>query len=902
MNLATWWKRRLRSLFRRDDVESDLSDEIRLHLDMETEDLVRQGLTEPAARREARARLGGIEKTKEDCRDARGTRLLENLLRDLRYGIRGLARTPGFTAVAILSLALGTGANTAIFRLLDAVRLRSLPVADPRQLVEVDIAGGADGFNHQDGAQLTYPMWEQLRDHQQVFAGVLAWSAVELNLGRPPNQEYVRAAYVSGGAFDTLGISAHRGHLLTPADDTPGCVGRIVISHSFWQRRFAGRDSAVGSELILEGRPVTVIGVTPPGFFGIEVGQTADLMAPICMLGSQPKDLLTARDEFWIWAFARLRLGWSAQRAASYLQTASAGWIQAVAPTGHSAAQIERFNRFRFTATSRPNGISPLRDAYETSLWLLFGITGLVFAMACVNLANLTLARTLSRGKEIATRLAIGASRGRIVFQLFVETLMLAVASTAIGAFLAGFLARALLASAPRQTGAIQLELGLDWRLLAFVFGLAFGTCLLVGLATACYATRPRAVSPAGTSTRGATAGHRHFSFQRLLVAAQVSISLVLVVSSLLLLTSFRNLLTLDAGFRQSGIMFSYLDLTQSGLPSGAVPELKLRLLATIRSIPGVAEASTSSILPLNDHATTLVVPDPNTGEGTLPRFAWVSPQYFATMEIPLLAGRDFNDFDSPSAPRVAIVNARFVERYFAGKNPLGRSFRTLQEPGYPETIYEVVGVVGNTRYSNLREALLPIAYFPDAQEPTGRTGKFLLVASRTSLTQAQLGDRMSQALKTVNRGIANLGTLNFRQRVVESLSRERLLAWLAGFFGVLALLLVAIGLFGVVSYMMSARRREIGIRLALGADAGSVLRMVLRQTLGLTLIGCAIGVLAGLAVTQVARGILFEVAPGDPEVFGISVAVLSLVALAAAYLPGRAAARTNPVESLRAE
>ncbi len=893
-----WWRRRKHE-------SEELDEELRAHLAIEARERSAQGTSPEEAWLAARRLFGNQTRIAEETRDVWRIVWLEELWQDVRYGVRTLWHNPGFTAVAILSLALGTGANTAIFQLLDAVRLRPLPVADPQRLVEIDIAGNRDGFgNRQNGAQLSYPMWEQIREHQQVFAGVLAWSPADLNIGRPLNQERIPAAYVSGGAFDILGISAHRGRLLTPADDVPGCIGRIVISHNFWQRHFNADDNAIGSELTLGGRPVAVIGVTPPGFFGMEVGQPVDLMAPFCTIGTEPSGRLNATQEFWIWSFARLQAGWTPERAAIYLQTASAAWLQAIAPTGYSSTLLERYNRFRLTATARPNGISRLRAAYETSLWLLFGITGLVLAMACANLANLTLARTLSRGQEIATRLAIGASRRRIVFQLFVESLILAVASAAVGVLLAGFLSRALLAFARRQNDTFQVDLAFDWRILAFVGALAFVTCLFFGLATAWYATRPHAVSLAGTSTRGTTsgthAGRHRFSFQRMLIAAQVSISLVLVVSSLMLLTSFRNLLTLDAGFRQSGILFSSLDLTHTGLPSGAVPELKRQLLATIRSIPGVAETSTSTILPLNDNSTTLVVLDPDTGKDTYPRMAWVSPKYFATMEVPLLSGRDFNEFDSSHAQPVAIVNALFVERYFAGKSPLGRSFRTLAEPGFPETVYQVVGVAANTRYSNLRQALLPIAYFPDAQEPSGRTRKFLLV--QTSLTATQLADRMSQVLKTVNSGIVHLGTRDFRERVIESLSRERLLAWLAGFFGALALLLVAIGLFGVVSYMMSARRREIGIRMALGADAGSVVRMVLGQTLRPTLMGCAIGVLAGLAVTQVARGVLFEVAPGDPTVFGISVAVLSLVALAAAYLPSRAAARTNPVETLHAE
>lgn len=902
--------KRVLDLFRNSRRERELNEEIEGHFAMHVDDCLRAGMPRAEAMRQARLKFGSIDAAKEEYRETAGIRLLENLLRDVRYGIRGLARTPGFTTVAILSLALGTGANTAIFQLLDAVRLRPLPVADPHQLVEIDIAGGADGFNHLNGAPLTYPMWEQIRDHQQVFAGVLAWSPTDFNIGRPPGQERIHAAYVSGGAFDVLGVSAHRGRLLASADDTPPCAGEAVISHSFWQRRFAGDDKAIGSRLTLAGAPVTVIGVTAPGFSGMEVGQPADVMVPACMMASDPASRLTARDEFSMWAFARLPPGWSAQRATSYLQAASAGWLPAVAPTDWSPNQIERFKSFRLSATARPNGISRLRGAYETSLWLLFGITGLVLAMACANQANLTLARTLSRGREIATRLAIGASRGRIVFQLFVESLILAAASTAIGALMARFLSRALLAFAPRQIGAIDLDLAFDWRMLAFVCALAFVTCMIAGLATAWYATGPRAVSLAGTSTRGTTSGthagyHRfssQFSFQRLLIAAQVSISVVLVVSSLLLLTSFRNLLTLDAGFRQTGVMFSYLGMPQTGLPSGTMPEVRRQLLSAIRSIPGVVEASTSTVLPLNERGTTLVVPDPHTGEATHPRVAWVSPQYFATMGIPLLAGRDFNEFDRADGLSVAIVNARFAARYFAGESPLGRTFRTLAEPGFPERIYEVVGVAADTKYYNLREALLPIAYFPDAQVPSGQFQAGLLIVSRTSLAEAVLADRVSKAVKTVNGSIINLGTRSFRQMVVEGLSRDRLLAWLAGFFGFLALLLVAVGLFGVVSYMMSTRRREIGIRMALGADAGSVLRMVLGQTLRLTLIGCAIGVFGGLAVTRVARGILFEVGPADPAVLGTSVAVLSLVALAAAYLPSRAAARTNPVETLHAE
>jgi predicted permease len=559
---------------------------------------------------------------------------------------------------------------------------------------------------------------------------------------------------------------------------------------------------------------------------------------------------------------------------------------------------MKLWNSFRMTATPRPNGTSRLRNDYTSSLWLLLGVTTLVLVMACANLANLTLARTLARCQEVATRLAIGASRYQVIAQLFTESMILAVAGTIAGAFLAGTLSKALVRFLNAQGITAELEVGMNWTVLVALGVTALIGCLFFGLTTALYATREKSIARLILGSRGTTGSSHRISFQGLLVAGQVGVSLVLVVSALLFLQSFQNLVTMDAGFVQEGIVYAYFNFPPDPTRPAGASRLDTETLEAVRRIPGIQSAATSTHLPLNGGRTTLGVPDPVTGRESFAYFTWISPGYFDTMEIPILAGRDFTTRDSADAPEVMLVNEKFARNYFGEEYPVGQTVRSLEEPGFPETVYQIVGLVANTRYGDLRDGIAPIAYLPYAQEPSNRIRA--AIVTRSGLPAASVRKAVEDAVSNVHPGATVSATADLREQVLLGLSRERLLAWLGGFFGFLALTLVAVGLYGVVSYMVSNRRREIGIRMTLGANRRTVVMMILAETTWMMVLGCATGVGLALAILRLARRLLFGIGPTDPNVIGAGIGILLAVALAASYLPARASARTNPVETLR--
>src|SRR5215813_2603960 len=459
---------RLRSLFRRAQVERELDEELRYHIGRQTEELIAKGMTEEEARYAAQRALGGIEQRKEECRDMRRVNLIENTLQDLRYAGRTLRRSPVFTVVAILSLALGIGANAAIFQLLNAVRLRSLPVADPQELAEAQIAGGNGGYGIQNGvnSELTYALWERIRQRQEAFSGIFAWGNADSSIGRGTETRRVRNLWVSGDLFPVLGVRPIRGRLFTAADDRRGCgsAAGAVISYEFWQSYFGGEDSAIGKTLIIREQPLTVIGVTPPEFYGLEVGKSFDVAFPICTRAGA----LDKLDFFWLVVMGRLKPGWTLAKASAQLNTISPGVFEATAPPGYSASTSERYRNFRLTALPAGRGVSRLRTNYGTSLWLLLGITGLVLLIACANLANLMLALANARDREIAVRVALGASRGRLIRQTLCESLLLAGSGAALGAGLARLMSRSLISFLTTEGNPLRLDLSSDWRGLAF--------------------------------------------------------------------------------------------------------------------------------------------------------------------------------------------------------------------------------------------------------------------------------------------------------------------------------------------------------------------------------------------------------------------------------------------------
>ena len=901
---------RLRSLFLRSRVEDELDAEFRYHLHRQTETFIERGLSPEEARTAARRAMGGIDQRKEECRDARRVSWIENVGGDLRHAARALRRSPGFTCVAILSLSLGIGANTAIFQLLDAIRLRSLPIANPQELAEVSPAGGHSGMGLTNGfaSEMTNPLWEQVRDRQEAFSGVFAWGATGFLMGRGADTRNVGGLWVSGEFFSVLRVPPFKGRLIAAEDDHRGCgPGRAVISYAFWQGHFGGIDSAIGSTLTIFGKPIDVIGVTPPEFFGLEIGKQFDVALPICSAATWGNSL-DQRHVWWLTVMGRLKPGWTLVRASEHLRAISPSVFEATEPLGSQASTRAIYRKFQLTAQPAGSGVSRLRGMYERSLWLLLGITGLVLLIACANLANLMLARAAAHEREIAIRVAIGASRARVAMQLLSESVLLAALGGVLGASVAAFLSRAVIAFLATGGDDLHLDVGLDWRILAFTAGIALLTCIAFGLAPAVKASlvEPGAVVKSGG--RGTTMGRERFMFRRVLVAGQVSVSLILLVVALLFVRSFRNLITLDTGFRRSGIVLGlFADL--SGPPAAgdrraAVLAAQATLLDGIRSLPRIEAAAVSTQFPLNGSSWTqgVRVPGGNDSDGEQrgsSKFTYISGGYFKTFEIPMLAGRDVDDFDTSGGRKVVIVSESFVRRFFGKTNALGRVVRTVAEPNYPEALYEVVGVVGDTKYADLRDEIPPIAYVPIAQHPNLQSLKGIVFRSSAPLSDVIADVRRKVA--SINPNIVmQFGV--FETQIRERLVRERLMAWLAGFFGALAALLATIGLYGVISYMVVSRRSEIGIRLALGASAPGIVLLILRETALLLTVGVAAGVVLSVMAARSAAVLLFGLSPHDAPTLVAAALLLVVTAGLAGYVPARRASKVDPMVALRCE
>jgi predicted permease len=827
--------------------------------------------------------------------------LIKDTLQDLRYGGRVLRRSPGFTTVAILSLALGIGANTAIFQLLNAVRFRSLPVVNPQELAEVRIAGGNRrlGINPGNSSthQITNPLWEQIQEHQEAFSGIFAWGGDSFVVGNGTETRRVQGFWVSGDLFHVLGVVPVRGRLFMRDDDRRGCgLAGAVISYTFWQSYFGGEDSAIGRGLIIGDKPFTVIGVTPPEFFGLEVGKSFDVALPICEL----KGVLDRRDIWWLCVMGRLKPDWTLARASEHLNTISPGLFEATIPPGYNASVNETYRNFRLTAEPAGRGVSYLRNIYETSLWLLLGITGLVLLIACANLANLMLARASAREREIAVRVALGASRLRLIRQMLSESLLLAGFGALLGAGLAQLMSRSFILFLTTEGNTLRLDLDPDWVVLAFTASVAVLTCVIFGLVPALRASQIEPGLAMKSGGRGLTNRER-LSFQRFFVVGQIAISLVLLVGALLFVRSFWNLITLDTGFRQNGILFAFADFNRLRLPDDQISSFQASLLEHIRSISQVESAATSTHTPLSGRSWSqgvrvLGIREELRGSS---KFTYISPGYFKTMEISILAGRDFNDFDTKISRKVILVNETFVRKFVADSNPIGATIRSIAEPGYPETLYELIGVVKDTKYAALKDTIPPIAYVPVAQHPSLEPWAGIVIRSSA---------RLSNVIPEVRRKLGDLNpniTVQFKvfeTQIREGLIRERLMAWLAGFFGVLAVVLAMIGLYGVISYMVHRRRNEIGIRLAFGATRQRIMLLILRETAVLLVVGLGLGTVVSLAVARSVGALLFGLSPYDVPTMLVSACLLAMVAGLGSFVPVLRASRVDPMVALRYE
>jgi putative ABC transport system permease protein len=897
----------LSRFLRRGHWDAERARELDAYLDIETQENIARGMAPDEARFAAQRKLGNATLVREEIYRMNTIGVIETIWQDLRYGVRLLRLSPGFALVAILSLALGIGANTAIFQLINAVRLRALPVPKPDEIAIVQIADldGARGSFDTWYPAVTNPIWERIRAGQQAFSTVFAWSPAGFDLATSgPSRFTEHALWVSGDFFRGLGVGPALGRVFTEADDRRGCgTPGAVISYAFWQREFGGDPAAVGRMLSLDRRPIEIIGVTPAGFFGVDIGQSYDVALPICSEAtfSAENSRLDAGTSWWITVMGRLKPGWSVERARAHLGSISPGLFEATLPKNYPAVSVKKYLAFKLTALGAESGLSGLRDDYSTSLLMLLAIAGLVLLIACANLANLMLARASARAREIAVRLAIGASRARVARQMVAESVLLAAIGATLGAILARALSQALVAFLSTPFNPVFLDLDPDWRVFGFTAGVAVICSLLFGLAPAVRATRVPTGTVLKSAGRGLTADRERQGVRRVLVVSQVALSLVLLVGALLFVGTFRNLLTVETGFRQDGIIVANLDLRRMKLPPERRAPVRRELVDLIGTIPGVEAAADTDIVPLEGASWSNVV----WKDGSVPdrdaesRFSSIGRDYFRTLGTPLVAGRQFDDRDALTAPKVAIVNESFARKFLKGSDAIGQRFWVETTPNRPETRFEIVGVVKDTKYRRLREAFGPIAFLPSSQAP--RTGQYVRMLIRSAASTDATISAIDRALSRDYPAI----TFNFsvlKTQIRESLLRERLMATLSGFFGALAMLLATIGLYGVMSYMVVRRKNEIGIRMALGAGRRDVMAMIMREAAVLVGLGLAIGAVIAIALAHTAAALLFGVRPGDPVSLLLGIASLAAVAALASYLPAQRAARLEPTIALRGE
>lgn len=840
-------------------------------------------------------RLGNVTSIKEQSLDVWRFTTIENLWRDVIYALRGLRRSPALLICALLSLGLGIGANTSIFELLDALRLRTLPVEKPNELAAVDIVGGHGGMGVNPGEypELSRPIWEEIQRRQQGFSGMFAWIADRVNIGEGSRLHRVKVMWVSADFFRVLGIRPWRGRLIS-AGDIGACPGAVaVVSYAYWQSEMGAQRITDSTKLLIDQEWKQVIGVMPPGFFGLSVGDRFDIVEPLC----RHKELRS--DVFDIAVMGRLRPGWTRKQASEQLQAISPGIfeITAPAPDARTRQVIAAYKRFRLGAFPAAHGMSVLRGQYDSSLWLLLAITGLVLLIACANLANLLLARATTREREMAVRLALGASRGRLLRQLFVEGCLLAVTGAVVGLALARAFTRLLVWALSTEGNSVVLPLATDWRVLSFTAVVSAVTCLIFAVIPARRGISVDPVNSMKAAGRGmAGSRERHF-VQRFLLVMQIAVSLALLVGAFLFIQSFRNLLTANPGMREANITVAFIAYQRVHLGLTPNKQFTRRLVEEVRSIPGVLNAASTTNVPLGVGGSWELGIHIDSREGSS-KFTWVSPSYFGTMGIPILRGRGFSDRDTANAPHVAIVNQMFVRRYLPNTNPLGQTLRTEPEPNYPATLYQIVGVIPDTKYDDIRGDTPPMTFAPALQFPEDTEG-FAELMIYSKAPEAQVISTVKRVLSEKYPEAVITGG-SFQAGIREGMVRDRLMATLSAVFGLIAALLAMVGLYGVTSYFVANRRPEIGVRMALGAGRRQVIRMILKETGMLLVIGIVIGTAMSFVAARGASSLLFGLKPYDPLTIAAAVLLLAAISALANYLPARRASQVDPMIALR--
>ncbi|MGH9521097.1 MAG: ADOP family duplicated permease [Terriglobales bacterium] len=890
-----------RAVTRRSTVESEMAEELRFHVEAYASDLERQGVPAAEASRRARIEFGSVESAKEECRSSLGVRMVDELRANVRYALRSLRRSPGFAVVAVLTLALGICANTAIFTLIDSLLFRSAPVRNPEELYQVRI-------NRHQSDQLqgafTNALWESLRAHQDVFSGMAAWGNTTFDLTRGWAVRPADGIWVSGDFFSTLGVRPAAGRLITAEDDRRGCAAIAVLSYSFWQSHYGGSPAAVGSALVLDSQPFEIVGVAQRGFYGLGVGQKFDVAAPNCAtaLMDGARSRLDRRSWWWLTVVGRAKPQLSSQQVTARLRAVSPQVFAAALPLDWDKHSQDDFLHRWFDAAPAAAGVSwYLREQFAQPLWVLMAVAGIVLLIACANIAALLLARAAQQAREAAVRMALGASRLRLLRESLTHAVLLSLTGAAAGILLARWGTAFMVRCISRHDDPLFLSSSPDWRILAFTSVVALLTAAVFGVLPGLHSTRV----PLTESMRGAgkTLTERDTPLRKAMVAGQIALSLALLITAGLFLRSFMNLATLDPGFDKRNVLLVSVDMKNTAVK----PERQFATFEAIqerfRTLPGVVSVGRSHIVPLNnmtwDEAVHTDAPASAAPKDLDCLMNFVSPGYFATMRTALLAGRDFTTSDTKNSTPVAIVNEAFIRKFFPSTNPLGHVLRLEQSDGSLGRPIQIVGVLSDTKYTSLRDPMAATAFLPLAQIPEP---EFVdTFAIRTSIRPASLIGAVEKAVGKVNAEVP-LQFNTLEQDVDDAMVQERALALLSGFFGGVALLLAVIGLYGTVSYRVTLRRPEFGIRMALGARVSAITHMVLREVVMVLLPGITIGVTIALAAATAVQKLLFGLAPRDATTIACAAAVLAVVALMAAYVPARRAARTDPMIALRYE
>jgi predicted permease len=901
---------RVRSLFHRRDTDRELDEELQFHLDQKAKEFVSKGLTPKEARYAALREFRGLEQSKESCRDTRKTNWISDLFQDLGFGLRMLRKSPGFTAIAILTLGLGIGANTAIFSLIDAVMLKLLPIHNPGELVVIEMRAA----NQENDFSVSNRVWEEIRDRQQVFSGIAAYSGIgSLDLSQGGESHFVNSAFVSGEFFDTLGVHPAAGRLLIPSDDARGCPGAAVASYDFARERYGSAAEAVGQSIRLSNHIFPIVGVTQPGFFGVEVGRRFDVMVPVCAEAITPlpgepdgQALLDRPSARWLSVLGRPKAGKSPAQVDAQLQAISPAVTASVVSPQWNDDEQKHFLATTFFAAPAAPELSDLGD-YQQPLRFLMLVVGLVLLIACANIAGLLLARAAARKKEIAVRLAMGASRWRLIRQLLTESMLLSFIAAASGVLLAHWGSQLLVRFISTARNPITLELNADGRVLAFTAAIAIFTGFLFGLLPAFSATRVSLTSAMKDGRMDEGGGRSRFRAGQWIVASQMALSLAVIVLAGLFLRTFRNLETLDLGFQKDSTLLIQTNFQNAKASAEQRAVMCREIVGRLKSLPGVLSASESFVTPVSGYMWgfdfDLVKGGGPTGDARNTYMNFVTPEYFATLRTPLIAGRVFDDHDVAGTPLVTVIDEAMARQYFPHSSAIGQYLVTDdfvdRVKGKRTPPIQIIGVVKNTKYLRLRETTQQVLYLPIAQfSMLDDPPNFEL---HTTVAPASLTRPAESAIAAVNPNIS-LVFQTLETQVDDNLSSERLLATISAFLGALALLLAAIGLYGVLAFMVARRRKEIGIRIALGAQRATIFALVQRDVVVVLALGIAAGLGLSYWVTRLTGSMLFGLDAHDPDTIVLAIAILVAVGLAAGFFPARRATRVDPMQALRDE